>query len=191
MAARSWPFAIVHAADFAMLLTLFVNFYLPMNNRRQIGMPTDETALLGIVVLMTAMTILGGALELGVYFSQLRIFATGSVFRTFARGMRLCVRHPGTTLGALCLSLITVIFALCLFMLPAIVLIFANLNIQIGILNGDPAGDTTAIKWLTFAVYLLSGIIKLFITSLPLFVLYYACGSMAAKDEAKTKFNRY
>lgn len=190
MALKAWPFALIHAVVFAMLLTIFVDVYLPLNNSRQLGIAVDEMALFGIVVLMLAMFVAGGVLEICVYFALLRIFSPGSVFTTFARGLRLCLRHLGTAAGTACLSLLIVLPALCIFMLPAIVLVFANLNIQIGLLNGDAVEGTSSIQWLTFIVYLISGIVKLLITSLPLFIFYYTCGSMIAKDEAKTKFDR-
>lgn len=187
---KTWFFALAHAFMFTCLLVVFANYYLPLNNYANVGLPVNETLLLGFVVTMIILFILGGVLELGFYVMLMRIFAPAKKpVKTFIKGIGVCLRHFPATLGALCLSLILVIPALCIFLLPAIVLLLANVNAQISLLNGDALGNTGGMETLTYAVFFISGIIKLFITSLPFFILYYACGSMMAKDEAKAKFN--
>lgn len=190
MTNKAWHFAIIHALAFAILLTVFVDYYIPMNNYYQLGIPTNDMALLTVVVILAITFVFGGVIEICVYLSLLRIFSPDKVIKTFFKGLRLCLAHIGTTAAVLCISLLTVLVSLFVFMLPAIVIMIANVNLQVGLLNGDAITDVDNIKWLTFVVYFLSGILKLFITSLPLFVLYYACGSMIAKDEAKTKFRK-
>ncbi|MCH5310513.1 MAG: hypothetical protein J1E57_00905 [Prevotella sp.] len=188
---KSWHVALLHAVAFSALLIIFANYYLPLNNYHNVGMPTDEKSLFTSALAILALIVIGGILEFCVYLCLLRIFVPqDKPLHTFARGIKLCFHHLGTTFGALFISLMVVAVALCVFMLPAVVLLLANINAQIGILNGDPVGTTSSMVWLTNIVYPISGLLKLFITSLPLFVLYYACGSMAAKDEAKNKFKK-
>lgn len=191
MVRKAWHVALLHAIVFSALLIIFVNYYLPLNNYKNVGMPTDEASLLAAALAVLVLFVVGGVLELCVYLCLLRIFVPQTKpLTTFVRGIKLCFRYLGTTIGALFISFMAVIGALIVFMLPAIVLLLANASAQIGILNGDPTGITSSMVWLTNIVYPISGLLKLFITSMPLFVLYYACGSMAAKDEAKKKFNK-
>ena len=187
---KTWYLALAHALMFTCLLVTFANYYLPLNNYANVGLPVNETLLFAFVVTMIIFFILGGIFELGFYIMLMRIFAPGKKpVKTFIKGIGVCLRHFPATLGALCLSLILVIPALCIFLLPAIVLLLANVNAQVSLLNGDALGSTGNMATLTYAVFFISGIIKLLITSLPFFILYYACGSMMAKDEAKAKFN--
>lgn len=191
MARKSWHVALLHAVAFSALLIVFANYYLPLNNYQNVGLPVDEKSLLASAAAILALIIVGGVLELCVYLCLLRIFVPQSKpLATFARGISLCFRHFGTTLCVLLLSLLIVIAALFVFMLPAAILLMANVNAQIGMLNGDPVGTTSSMVWLTNIVYPISGLLKLCITSMPLFVLYYACGSMEAKEEAKKKFKK-
>lgn len=186
---KTWFFALAHAFMFTCLLVVFANYYLPLNNYANVGLPVNETLLLSFVVTMIIFFILGGVLEIGFYIMLMRIFAPDKkVVKTFLKGIGVCLRHFPATLGIVCLSLILVIPALCVFMLPAAVMLLANVNAQISLLNGDTLSDIGSMETLTYTVFFISGIVKLFITSLPFFILYYSCGSMMAKDEAKAKF---
>lgn len=186
---KTWYFALAHALMFTCLLVTFANYYLPLNNYANVGLPVNETLLLGFVVTMIILFILGGVLEIGFYIMLMRIFAPDKkAVKTFFKGIGVCLRHFSATLGTVCLSLILVIPALCVFMLPTAVMLLANVNAQISLLNGDTLGDIGSMEAITYMVFLVSGIVKLFITSLPFFILYYSCGSMMAKDEAKAKF---
>lgn len=188
---KSWPFAIAHAIVFSMLLVTFMDYYIPLNNYANVGMPTNEIMLFSIVVLMIALFVVGGILELLVYLRQLRIFVPqDKPLHTFFRGIKLCFRHFPSALGAVCLSLAVVLPLLLVFLMPAGILALAELSAQVSFLNGDAVNMAGTMSWLTFIVYPITGCVKLLITSLPLFVLYYACGSMIAKDDAKKNFMR-
>ena len=67
-------------------------------------------------------------------------------------------------------------------MLPAIVLLTANIKAQTGAAMGDPLGMPSYMGWLSFLVFTLSGFIQAYILIASFMPLYYMAGSIEQQE---------
>ena len=95
------------------------------------------------------------------------------------------VRHCGLIIVVMFTSILMVLLASCVVLLPAFILCLANLQALQGVLLGDPIGMPSMMTLLTLATFTLSAFL-LFYLCQPLLVHYFfACGSIDAKEEEK------
>ena len=104
-------------------------------------------------------------------------------------GFRSWMLHLGKVFIVSITYLFIIVILMLLTTLPMIILMVANLQSQVGILNGDAAGMPDSIKWLSLVVFAAAGFIQAYIwlTIIPPFYLLKA--SMALQDKEKADFN--
>lgn len=70
------------------------------------------------------------------------------------------------------------------------ILMAANWQSQIGMLNGDPSGMPDSVRWLSLGVFAIAGFIQAYVwlTIIPPFFLMK--GSMDLQDKEKEYFNK-
>lgn len=104
----------------------------------------------------------------------------------------ICMRHWGS------LFLVGFIMSIVVFVLtiatefPAFILFIANVQSQLGALQGDPLGMPSYMGWLNLVVFIIAGFIQAYVHLSFLFPMYYLYGSIQTqereKDELKKQF---
>ena len=98
-----------------------------------------------------------------------------------------------THFGAVLLITIVCLFAISILTmltsLPGIILMAANWQSQMGVINGDPIGMPDYVYWLSLAVFLLAGFIQAYVWLIMLFPFHLLKASLACKEEDMKKFN--
>ena len=99
------------------------------------------------------------------------------------------MQHLGKVFIVSIACLLIVMVLTMLTSLPMYILMVANLQSQVGIMNGDPTGMPEHIKWLSMAVFTIAGFIQAYVwlTIIPPFYLMKA--SMGIQDKEKADFN--
>ena len=99
------------------------------------------------------------------------------------------MQHLGKVFIVSIACLLIVMVLTMLTSLPMYILMVANLQSQVGIMNGDPTGMPEHIKWLSMAVFTIAGFIQadVWLTIIPPFYLMKA--SMGIQDKEKADFN--
>jgi len=109
------------------------------------------------------------------------------LWKTLAAGYRTGLRHWGALfVVTLITSIITAMLTL-IVELPAIILGMANLNSQLGTLQGDPAGMPDYMGWMTTVVFTIAGFIMAYVNLSALFPFYYLYGSVETREEERRK----
>ena len=101
---------------------------------------------------------------------------------------RLWLRHLGMVLlvGIFCLFVVSVLAMLTC--LPTVIMMAANWQSQMGVLNGDPSGMPEYVKWLTIAVFLLAGFIQAYVWLTFIGPTYMLRGSIAQREKERKEF---
>lgn len=98
-----------------------------------------------------------------------------------------------THLGAVILILIVCLFVISILTmltaLPAIIMMAANWQSQMGVINGDPIGMPDYVRWLSLGAFLLAGFIQAYVWLTILFPFHLLKASIAYKEEELKKFN--
>ena len=99
------------------------------------------------------------------------------------------MQHLGKVFIVSIACLLIVMVLTMLTSLPMYILMVANLQSQVGIMNGDPTGVPEHITWLSMAVFTIAGCIQAYVwlTIIPPFYLMKA--SMGIQDKEKADFN--
>ena len=99
------------------------------------------------------------------------------------------MQHLGKVFIVSIACLLIVMVLTMLTSLPMYILMVANLQSQVGIMNSDPTGMPEHIKWLSMAVFTIAGFIQAYVwlTIIPPFYLMKA--SMGIQDKEKADFN--
>ena len=99
------------------------------------------------------------------------------------------IRHWGGLFVVLLVSAIVCLLLCFATELPAVVLCMANLNSQLGLLQGDAAGMPEYMGWLTIIVFAVAGFIQAYVQLAALFPLYYLYGSVVMQENERQQLN--
>jgi hypothetical protein len=72
--------------------------------------------------------------------------------------------------------------------LPGIIIGVANIKAYAGAAMGDPLGLPDYLNTLTFVAFTIAGFIQAYVHLVTIFPLYYACGTVAQREQLKKKF---
>jgi len=97
---------------------------------------------------------------------------------TLAEGYPTGCRHLGYVFVIALVDLLTALIAGFVTTMPSVILSTANLQAQIGVLNGDPSGMPGYMTWLMLIVFLIAQFIRAYILMSVAFPLYYMYGSI-------------
>ena len=100
------------------------------------------------------------------------------------------MRHFGklTLVSLVCLFIVAILTLLT--SLPAVILITANWQSQIGMLNGDASGMPDNVKWLSLGAFAIAGFIQAYVWLTMVLPLYLAKISISVQDKEKEDFNK-
>ena len=100
------------------------------------------------------------------------------------------LRHMGklTLVSMVCLFIVAILTLLT--SLPAVILITANWQSQIGMLNGDASGMPDNVKWLSLGAFAIAGFIQAYVWLTMVLPLYLAKISISVQDKEKEDFNK-
>ena len=148
---------------------------------------------IGFGAVRQSMTILGLGLLLVVVMTVLLLpltyptmrYATTRdtlLFDLLGSGYLQGLRYWGYIFAVLFCTGLLVSLMLAVTMLPAIVLLTANIKAQTGAAMGDPLGMPSYMGWLSFLVFTLSGFIQAYILIASFMPLYYMAGSIEQQE---------
>ena len=156
-----------------------------------IGIPTAIVTIGALSMSLTTMG-LGALLELlfialialPLVYPHMRYLTTRNtrLFSILGSGYRQGMRHWGYIFAVLLVLLLLTAIVLSITMLPAIVLLTANMKAQTGVIMGDPLGMPSYMGWLSLIVFILSGFIQAYVVLAIHFPAYYMAGSIEQQE---------
>ena len=99
-------------------------------------------------------------------------------------------RHAGKVfiVTIVCLTFVAILTLLT--SLPTIILMAANWQSQIGMLNGDPSGMPDQVRWMSLGVFAIAGFIQAYVWLTIILPMYLMKGSLGLQDKEKEDFNK-
>ena len=99
------------------------------------------------------------------------------------------IRQAGqfVLVGIVCLLVVAVLTLLT--SLPTLIMMAANWESQMGVLNGDPAGMPDYVLWLSIVVFLIAGFLKAYVWMTIICPFYLVRVTVAQKEKEKKEFN--
>ena len=99
-----------------------------------------------------------------------------------------------THLGAIILIAIVCLFVVSILMLltslPSMIMMTANWQAQMGVINGDAIGMPDYVRWLSLGAFLLAGFLQAFVWLIVLFPFHLLKASLACKEKDLKQFNK-
>ena len=143
---------------------------------------------LAVVVLIAL-----GVLSVPLYYVFYKYLLTPGLKFTsvLSAGYAIGMRHLGSLLAVVIVTLLVVNIVAVLLSLPMQILYMANIQAQTGVLMGDPLGMPTYMPKLTAAVFILASFLQAYVVMASAFPLYYAYGSIEVnEDERRQTFGK-
>ena len=99
-------------------------------------------------------------------------------------------RHGGKVfiVTIVCITIVAILTLLTA--LPTVILMAANWQSQIGMLNGDPSGMPNHVHWLSLGVFVIAGFIQAYVWLTMVMPFYLMKGTMGIQDKEKEEFNK-
>lgn len=134
---------------------------------------------LAFVILLIAVLLL-----LPFVYSHMRYLTTRDTrfFDVLWSGYGQGLRHWGYIFTVLFVMMLLLTVALTVTMLPAFILIMANMKSQMGAAMGDPLDMPTYMNWVSLIVFTLSGFIQVYVILAIHFPAYYMAGSIEQQE---------
>ena len=123
------------------------------------------------------------------------LFTTGRLLRkkglmekVGAVKLKAWLRHFGMILIVTIVSLFVVSILTLFTSLPTVIMMAANWQTKMGVLNGDPVGMPDYVLWLTIGVFVIAGFIQAYIWMTVLGPGYMMKGSIAQQEKERNEF---
>ena len=99
-------------------------------------------------------------------------------------------RHGGKVfiVTIVCITIVAILTLLTA--LPTVILMAANWQSQIGMLNGDPSGMPNHVRWMSLGVFVIAGFIQAYVWLTMVMPFYLMKGTMGIQDKEKEEFNK-
>ena len=154
---------------------------------------TAATSAMPVIIspdlLIPAIAIEAVAVVLLLFIVGKRLRKRGVMEQTGPLKLQSWLRHLGMIL-IVTIVCIFVISALTLFTsLPTFIMMAANWQSQMGVINGDPSGMPEYVRWLTIGVFLLAGFIQAYVWLTFIGPTYMLRGSIAQREIERKEFN--
>ena len=168
------------AVTFVWLIAVMVVF-IPCGFAIGFGVARQSMITLGLGLLLVVVMMI---LLLPLTYPTMRYATTqdAPLFNLLGSGYRQGLRYWGYIFAVLFVTGILVSLILAVTMLPAIILLTANIKAQAGAAMGDPLGMPSYMSWLSFLVFTLSGFIQAYILIASFMPLYYMAGSIEQQE---------
>ena len=102
--------------------------------------------------------------------------------------LKAWLRHFGMILIVTIVSLFVVSILTLFTSLPTVIMMAANWQTKMGVLNGDPVGMPDYVLWLTIGVFVIAGFIQAYIWMTVLGPGYMMKGSIAQQEKERNEF---
>lgn len=102
--------------------------------------------------------------------------------------LKAWLRHFGMILIVTIVSLFVVSILTLFTSLPTVIMMAANWQSKMGVLNGDPVGMPDYVLWLTLGVFVIAGFIQAYIWMTVLGPSYMVKGSIAQQEKERNEF---
>ncbi|SHK62437.1 hypothetical protein [Xylanibacter ruminicola] len=159
-------FAILQAAASALPVLLSPTLLLP-------------ALALGVVAVIIWLFVANWRLKKRQFISPLRPLTFGSWMRHLGKVFIVTI---------VCITLVAILTLMT--SLPTMILMAANWQSKIGMLNGDPAGMPSSVRWLSLGVFLVAGFIQAYVWLTTILPFYLMKGTMGIQDKEKEEFNK-
>lgn len=113
---------------------------------------------------------------------------TTRYWRLFFSAYKTALRHFGYIFVMAFFVGVVFVVATYVLQLPAVILVTANYQANLGVVFGDPLGMPSYIVPLTAAVFFISGFMQAYIRMSALFPFYYMYGSIETQEKEKLQF---
>ena len=159
-------FAILQAAASALPVLLSPALLLP-------------ALVLGFIAVVAWLIVANWRMKKRQLLKPLRPLAFGSWFR-----------HGGKVLivTIVCITIVAILTLLT--SLPTVILMAANWQSQIGMLNGDPSGMPHQVQLMSMGVFVIAGFIQAYVWLTMIMPFYLMKGTMGIQDQEKEEFNK-
>ena len=146
-----------------------------------LGVVRHSVAIMGISLLLAIVLL---ALLLPLTYPSMRYVTTRDtrLFDILGSGYRQGLRYWGYIFAVLFVIILIAAVILSVTMLPAIVLLTANIKAQAGAAMGDALGMPSYMSWMSFLVFTLSGFIQAYVALAIIFPAYYMAGSIEQQE---------
>ncbi len=145
--------------------------------------------LLSPTLLFPAMALAIIAVLILLYVSNYRLRRSG-FFQSIGKvAISMWLRHIGMLLLVLFVGLMIVFVLSIITSLPMLIMMAANWESQTGVLNGDPVGMPSYVKWLSLAAFLVAGFIQAYVWMSLICPLYLTRVSIMKQEQDKKEFN--
>ena len=143
--------------------------------------PMTTMGLLVVVLLIV------GVLLVPCYYVFYKYLLTPGLKFTsvLSAGYAIGMRHLGSLLAVVIVTLLVVDIVAVLLSLPMQILYMANIQAQTGVLIGDPLGMPAYMPKLTAAVFILASFLQAYVVMASAFPLYYAYGSIEVNEDER------
>ncbi len=200
----TWLYSLIYMLLVGVFGALFTTSLLPVclqmsalpQYKWQIAQEHLPTIILAIVLLVAALSML--FIIFGIVVEKLKEHKDGGAIlipmkwfgrpcktHSLATMFKAASCHWPLTIGILIIGFI-VVTPICLFVcLPAIILMVASVQAQIGTLMGDPLGMPSYLHWMAGGTWLLAAFLQIYITISLLFIGYYAYGSAETQKKER------
>lgn len=139
-------------------------------------------AFVGVMALVVIVL----TLPLSFVFVKYLLTPKSSFVRLLGSSYGVGLRHLGAIfMVSLVVGIVTALLS-CIIELPSNILYVANVQSQVGVLQGDPAGMPAYMSWMNLLVFAIAGFIQAYVHLSAIFPYYYIYGKIEA-DETERK----
>lgn len=153
------------------------------------------TAAASALPVIIAPNLLLPAIVLATVAVIILLFTTGRILRkkgvmeqTAPLKLKAWLRHFGMILIVTIVCLFVVSILTLFTSLPTVIMMAANWQSKMGMLNGDPVGMPDYVLWLTLGVFVIAGFIQAYIWMTVLGPSYMVKGSIAQQEKERNEF---
>ena len=100
------------------------------------------------------------------------------------------MRNLGLVIIVSIICLLVVAILTLLTSLPTIIMMAANWESQMGVINGDPVGMPDYVMWLSIGAFLIAGFLRAYVWLTILCPLYLTKASIAMQEKEREEFNQ-
>ena len=105
-------------------------------------------------------------------------------------GFKAWMRHLGMLLLIMIVCLVIISILILFTSLPSVIMMAANWESQMGVINGDPQGMPDYVMWLSIGAFLIAGFLRAYVWLTVLCPLYLAKVSIALQEKEREEFNQ-
>ena len=131
-----------------------------------------------------------GAVIVLLWLANKVLHKRGFLEKTPKVGLKPWLRHLGMVLLVVIVCHVIVSILIMFTSLPAVIMMAANWESQMGVINGDPVGMPDYVMWLSIGAFLIAGFLRAYVWLTVLCPLYLTKASIAMQEKEREEFNQ-